>query len=499
MNGFGLERTAWRRHHPIRVVDALPDADITGTHNPADIEVTHLDWRLDRLHPGSLFLLQEVPHEARAGLLRAAAARGAVAILSAVPLDNPPLPVVRVHDLNAAESRLAEELMGRPSAAMETIAIVGQGDAAAMLCDQLRAMLQAAGHRVGCIGPHGWSDGFQSYPSPCFEHAGAGDSALLERMYERGCTHALITLDDAELDVPLTRGMDLAAVILLPDPASSAGENSSPTPQKTLQQLARIVRRLRPGGHLIRPAAAKDLHILDASTLEARTTTYAVSRAADVSVWIEAMDLDGLALRLVGAGGGLLVPLALIGAIAAETTCAAVAYAHQSGLDGATILQGLRKVHAAPGQCEPIAITRGRAILFDERRDSTRLARTIARLEQAGARRVHLVLELDNPETQAAQRRLIDDLGSRIASVIHWAPFDGGPLTDLSWTAQETCATHGPAALHRTIEQTLPGDAVLVVGSIATSRGWLRRWADHQHPAGVMPPLHAERQWRLGA
>lgn len=316
----------------------LPEAEFSA---PGRIEVTHAEWRLDRVGPGALFLAFDPDPESCEPLVELAASRGAVAVLTEHPIADSPLPVVRVRDLRAAHARVAERLEGDPcrEVRVHALALSGTNDPgpAALMA---RSILHAAGRRAGAVHELGWFDGLRVYPAPFAEPTGPERSGMIAQMRDRGATDAVMAFSDQALERRDGDGLCLESVVVAPRAGNST------TTRQDARELARLVRRLAPGGRLILPANDPALEILSGTCLHASITTFGLGCAADLAVWVEGFEGGTTLLRLIGLEGGIEVRVPRIGGGTVSAAAAAAALGFALGIEPSAIRLGLESIDA---------------------------------------------------------------------------------------------------------------------------------------------------------
>ncbi len=137
----------------MRLSELIADADVTALCADPDAEISAIVSDSRRVVPGALFLCLRGTRTDGHRFLADAAARGAAAAVidEAERARSADLPVVCVRDTRAAAARIWNCFYGRPADGMCVAAVTGTNGKTSVSW-MLRAILAAAGRRVGMIG-----------------------------------------------------------------------------------------------------------------------------------------------------------------------------------------------------------------------------------------------------------------------------------------------------------------------------------------------------------
>jgi len=233
----------------------LPDASFVGCR---DILVSGCSSDSRRIEPGQVFVALRGESQNGLDFASKALERGAVAVIAEETRDDAgPLQVI-VSDARSAHARLCQALAGSPSDEVGVIGVTGHsGKTAATLF--LRAIYEAAGHRVGLINTTGWSDGARSYPAGPFTPTAPALAGMLAAMAERRCETGVMAVSTETLNQRTTDGINLQSALI------TSVRGVPPRPNR--QMLARLVRLVAPGGVIAVNADDPDAAILSAVNL----------------------------------------------------------------------------------------------------------------------------------------------------------------------------------------------------------------------------------------
>lgn len=180
----------------------------------ADPEITGLACHASQVRPGMLFAALPGARTDGAQFLAEAEQRGAAAALTA-GVSAQGIPTVAVPDPRRALALMAGAFYGNPGQALSLIAVTGT-KGKTTTAHMIRAVLTAAGHRVGMMGTLGAFAGEQALgetgnttPEPITLHA------LLRQMVEEGCSHVVMEVSSQAVKLARVAGLDFAAGVFL--------------------------------------------------------------------------------------------------------------------------------------------------------------------------------------------------------------------------------------------------------------------------------------------
>ena len=179
-----------------------------------DLEITGLTCDSRQVEPGMLFAALPGARADGADYISQALERGAAAVLTSGPA-LPGVPTVTVPDPRETLALLAGEFYGHPARELTLLAVTGT-KGKTTTAHMLRDILAAAGHRTGMMGTLGafageerLADTGNTTPEPVALHA------LLRRMAEKGCTHAVMEVSSQAMKLGRVAGVPFAAGLFL--------------------------------------------------------------------------------------------------------------------------------------------------------------------------------------------------------------------------------------------------------------------------------------------
>ncbi len=495
MSRWFVDRTAREGIPAVSLKGLLPEAQFPGL---PDLEVSGCTADARRLEPGEVFvaLPGRGDLDEQIGL---ALTRGAAAVVVETPSPEAGSLQVIVPDARRAYGQIAHALAGDPCRRIRITAVTGAiGQTATAVA--LRAILEAAGERVGLITAAGWSDGLTTLPAPATVPDAAALAAMLGRMVERGCTSAVIVIAPEALEQHRAEGLILTEVIVT---AVRPAGVAAPDAVVARRAMARLVHRVRPGGAVVVNADDAWAAVLGGVHLGARSLGISLDDpSATLSARVDHRDLAGTRLRLQSPERQWTVHLKRPGDAAVRAALLAAAVAWDRGLTAEAIVAGLEAAATVPGQLEPIAdLPEGLTGRFDRARTGAELAEALATLREAGAGRIVCIASAGaHPEDLPALAEAAEAGADQVIATADEA------LDELAVTAALDDLLAGfrrpgrvriepdrRAALAAAIELARPGDVLLFAGqstppprpAAARPRAGLR--FDGPHP-GPRPP-----------
>lgn len=466
MTRWFVDRSAQTGIPAVSLRRLLSDAQFPGL---PDLEVSGCTADARRLEPGEVFVAVPEPGEADPeARIAQALARGAAAVVVEHPCPEAgPLQVI-VPDARRAYGQICHALAGAPCRTLDVVAITGvTGKTATAVF--LRAILEAAGQRVGVIGPRG-TEGLDAPVTPRAADA-ATLAASLGRIAERGGTTAIVTLSPEAIARHRAEGLELSEVVVTSVRPATLGERPAIAARRA---AARLVRRVQPGGTVVLDADDAWTGVLAGTRLDATTVTVSQQDAgATLSARVEPSTLDGTRMQLQTPEATWPLTLRVSGTAAVRAALLAAAVAWRRGIAATAIVAGLEAVRSLPGQLEAIDGLPGGVIgRFDRATTGPELAEALASLRQAGAGRIVCIASAGpDPDAIAALAQAAEAGADQVIATADAA------LEDLAVTAaldEFLAACHRPGrvrvepdrrrALAAALELARPGDVILLAG-----------------------------------
>jgi len=186
--------------------------DLTGDPVPP-ISVTGIASHSKQVRPGELFIALRGPNADGHGFLDEAVKRGAVAIVvEQAPEIRLPCPVIRVADAQKAIAEIAARFYGRPVERLRMVGITGTCGKTTTSY-MTRAMLQAAGQRVGLIGTVAYEIGQRYVPSTNTTPGPLALQQLLAQMIDQGLQWCVMEVSSHALDQRRIEGLAFDAAV----------------------------------------------------------------------------------------------------------------------------------------------------------------------------------------------------------------------------------------------------------------------------------------------
>jgi len=181
------------QHESLRAV--LPEAVI---HGADDIAFRGCACDSRKVTAGDLFVAVKGEEFDGLDFVAEAAERGCAGVLCDRPIDDDFIPTILVENAGAAYGILCQHLAGNPSRLLKVIGVTGTNGKTTTAC-LIAGVLSHSGHKAGLIGTLGYFDGNDvedpTHTTPPPEKL----AALLARMVENGCSHAVMEVSSHAL------------------------------------------------------------------------------------------------------------------------------------------------------------------------------------------------------------------------------------------------------------------------------------------------------------
>jgi UDP-N-acetylmuramoyl-L-alanyl-D-glutamate--2,6-diaminopimelate ligase len=449
------------------------------------IAVTEVAYDSRRVAPGALFVALRGQKADGNEFAMAAAARGALAIVSESPAPaGVTAPWVVVPDARLALAVLADELWEHPSHELEVVGITGT-NGKTTTAYLLRSILEAAGMKCGLLGTVVYSVGDRDREATRTTPEAPDVQRMFRQMVSNGCRAAVMEVSSHALSLKRVEAMRFAAGVftnLTRDHLDFHGDMESYFAAKR-----RLFELLPPGrAAVINVDDPRGAALLPVAR---RAVTYAVRQQADVTPEPFELSLRGLTFVARTPRGRISVQSSMVGRPNLYNLLAAVATGVALDLPVAAIEAGVRDLSGVPGRFQVVsspaddvsvvvdyahtddalknlletarALSTGRLItVFGAGGDRDRTKRPLMGAV-AGRMSDVVVVTSDNPRSE--------DPDAIIAEVLRGLP--GATPRNGSKTSREpgrgpevlTIADRGEAVA-RAIELARPGDLVIVAG-----------------------------------
>lgn len=324
---------------------------------PGPVRVCDITEDSRTVLPGSIFVARRGLKEDGRRFAEAAAAAGAVAVLS----DDPSigvgagLPTLVVEDVALAAALAAEHFYGRPSRRLAVIAVTGTNGktTTTYLAWQI---LNAVGVRCGMIGTVEIDDGLGVAPASMTTPPAIEISRSLAVMVENGCGAVALEASSHALDQKRVDGLKIDVGVF----TNLTGDHLDyhTTMERYAAAKARLFGLLAPGGTAV-VNAGDPWHARMLEPWKGNVVRCGPGGSGGASAEASGATIEGTDVTLRGPWGEARTRVPLIGAYNVMNTLQAVAACHavmapRGGLDARTIERVLPGVKPPPGRLEPV-------------------------------------------------------------------------------------------------------------------------------------------------
>ena len=322
----------------------LEKLDYTLDAGSPDTEIASLEYDSRKVGKGSLFVCLTGFRADGHTYIPAAVAAGAAALVVEREVDAPVgVTVIRVKDSRYALALLSAAWFGYPAEKMTVIGLTGT-KGKTTTAHMVKAILEAAGHKVGMIGTVGAVIGSEKLTTKNTTPESYELHSLFARMVEAGCSHVVMEASSQGFKLHRTAGItfDVGAFLnLSPD---HIGEVEHASFEEYRDCKAMLFSQCKRG--LVN---VDDEH-WQAVTANAQcpVTTLSVGGKADyVASEVAELRQEGFLGSEFSVSGALeeRFLLNMPGKFNVSNALAALAAAHMAGVDAAAIAQGLRAVY----------------------------------------------------------------------------------------------------------------------------------------------------------
>ncbi|MGE5508266.1 MAG: UDP-N-acetylmuramoyl-L-alanyl-D-glutamate--2,6-diaminopimelate ligase [Chitinophagales bacterium] len=322
-----------------------------------EVAITGIAYDSRRVQPGNLFVCIRGLKTDGHFFVNDALARGAAAVVAERDLPDPlPVPLVRVDDTRLALGLVAARFYGYPARGLRLIGVTGTNGKTSTTY-LVKAILEAAGHRVGLIGTIRNLIGEREVPTERTTPESLDLQALLAEMRAAGCTHVVMEVSSHAVELKRIAGAEFDLGVftnLTQDHLDFHGTFEAYRAAKgkfftSLGHTAKAGRRQA----IINADDPSAAYFAQAATVP--VLTYGLEQAAQVRA--EDIDLTHagrLRYRLVAPEGQVELNLKLSGRFNVYNSLAAAAAGLAEGAPLETIRRGLEAVPGVPGRFEVV-------------------------------------------------------------------------------------------------------------------------------------------------
>jgi UDP-N-acetylmuramoyl-L-alanyl-D-glutamate--2,6-diaminopimelate ligase len=479
--------------------DALPDARFIGS---SDVRATGCacDWR--SLKPGDAYVALPGSRDGRR-FIAEAIARGCSAIVLEQPAPELPsaLPICLVPNAREAYGRLHQALAGNPSRQLKLIAVAGATGKTTASC-LIAGILKAAGRRVGLMGSLGYFDGETAHEAAHITPPTDRSAALLARMAQNGCSHAVIEVSNRALEESRVAGMSFDAACI-----TRIGHSQQTNQIKLLEHLSSEGFVVLNGDD---PFTADLLPKIDGPAL-----TVGIHSAAEITGTLVERFSGEQTFILSAGSDSIPVRTRIIGDQHIYNCLIAAAVGLAYGIDLPTVARGLESVEYVPGRLERIECGQPFSVFVDFARGPAALKSVLQTLREVTTGRLLCVFGAGG-RRDAKKGPLMGravELHADVAVVAGDNPCNGNSqaiiddiLSGFTDPAAAKVFPHRAEALYWTLSNARPGDCVLIAGkgcedyrsiddeTTSDDCHLARQWLYEEQPYAV-----SSGEWRVGS
>ena len=343
----------------------------------AAVPVAGLACHSKQVRPGDVFIAIRGAVEDGYAFIDEAIARGAAAVVAQrLPAQRSPgqrngsmtsgatraCPCVVVPDTREALIAMATRFYGHPSRKLRLVGVTGTNGKTTTTY-LLRAILEAAGFRVGLLGTIVYQIAGRQVPSTNTTPGPLELQRYFAQMVGEGLQWCAMEVSSHALAQGRTDGLEFEAAIFCN--LGSDHLDYHKTPEAYAAAKRRLFEYLRPGGYAIVNADDAYGRILAETIPNRPVITYSVERPAKVSVRNVACSWQGISLVLDTPWGAVPVTTPLLGRhnvwnlVAASTTLLAL------GVPASAIREGLASITGVPGRLESVSNDLGVNMVID--------------------------------------------------------------------------------------------------------------------------------------
>ena len=308
-----------------------------------DTEITSLEYDSRKVGKGSLFVCLTGFRADGHAYASSAVAAGAAALVVERAVNVPDgVSVIRVKDSRYALALLSAAWFGHPAEKMTVIGLTGT-KGKTTTAHMVKAILEAAGHKVGMIGTVGAVIGKELLTTKNTTPESYELHSLFARMVDAGCSHVVMEASSQGFKLHRTAGIHFDVGVFLNLSPDHIGEGEHASFEEYRDCKAMLFSQCKKG--LVN---VDDAHwqAVTANALCPMTTMSVDGKADYVAAEVKELRQEGFLgseFALSGALNGRFV-LNMPGTFNVSNALAALAAAHMVGVDAAAIAQGLRTV-----------------------------------------------------------------------------------------------------------------------------------------------------------
>ena len=479
--------------HLVRLRDLLPDGQWIG---PDDVGIRGCTCDSRKVRDGDLFVAIAGSRFDGLAFVDEAIERGCAAVLSDRPLPDGGLaaPYCIVSNARAAHGRICHALAGNPSQKLKLIGVTGTNGKTTTSC-LIAGILTAAGYRPGVLGTLGYLDGARVEEATHTTPPPEQFAALLARMVDNGCTHAVMEVSSHALDQSRVAGACFDAACVTNVTRDHLDYHASRHDYWVAK--SKLFHHLSGEGFAVLnaddPGAAAYLHQIDGPAL-----TVGIQSPAEITAVPVEMSLSEQTFLLNAGSDTVPVRTQMIGLHHIYNCLSAAAVGLAYGIPLTTVARGLESVGHVPGRLERIECGQPFSVFVDYAHTADALAGVLTCLRGASGGRILCVIgaggDRDREKRPAMGRAVAEHADITVLTNDNPRHEDPQAIIEDILQGFETrnnvrIIPNRTEAIHQALSEARPGDCVLIAG---------RGHESHQRIGDARVPLddrEVARQW----
>lgn len=328
------------------------------------LRISGITYDSRRVAPGHLFVAWPGFRVDGHQFAAEAVARGAVAVVTERWLEGLNAAQLVVRDAREAAARLAAAFYGHPSRRLTLIGVTGTNGKTTTTY-LIKAILEAAGHRVGLIGTIQYVIGHRVLPAPHTTPESVDLQELLARMVDAGVSHCVMEVSSHAVALKRVEQCRFAAGVFTN--ITQDHLDFHPTFADYRRAKAGFFAQLDPGwSRSVAIVNGDDPHAPDIeAACRVPVHRYGILHEAPYRAQDVKLLPGGLSFTAQTPRGTLPLHLKLAGRFNVYNSLAALAVGQWAGVELRAIRQGLEQVQGVPGRFEKVDLGQPFTVLVD--------------------------------------------------------------------------------------------------------------------------------------
>ncbi|NLH16321.1 MAG: UDP-N-acetylmuramoyl-L-alanyl-D-glutamate--2,6-diaminopimelate ligase [Phycisphaerae bacterium] len=330
-----------------------------------------------QVQPGDIFVAIVGTHADSHGFIPQAVERGASVVVCQKEVECGNAQRVIVADSSEALGILAQAACGNPAAQLTNLAVTGT-KGKTTVAFLTRSVIQTAGKNCGLIGTIIYDTGNgRPIPAPLTTPDALQIAQLGREMLENGAQYMAVEASSHALSQNRLAGVDFTAAAF----TNLTGDHLDY--HKTQEEYLAAKMRLFTGLPIHATAilnrqspASKEI----AAKIRCRILWYAVNEPADISGWVDSIDMHGMVFSIEFNRLRCQVKSPMPGLHNVSNHLAAAGLCLAAGFDLPTVARGLTALKSVPGRLEPVRAGQSFAVLVDYAHTDDALKNVLATL-----------------------------------------------------------------------------------------------------------------------